>query len=75
MMRRGAESARAGAGASAAFGDPVKTANLMIGTVDQFPAPKRVAMGSDIYDALLSTYRERATFLEAQKDLTCSADF
>jgi NAD(P)-dependent dehydrogenase (short-subunit alcohol dehydrogenase family) len=75
MMRRGVESLRAGKEASAAVGDPVKMAKLMIATVDQSPAPKRLAMGSDIYDALLTTYRERATSLQEQKALACSTDY
>lgn len=75
MMRRGAEAMRsAGQGASGAIGDPVKMARLMIETVSELPAPKRVVMGSDIYDALLATYGERTTTLEAQKALAFSTD-
>jgi NAD(P)-dependent dehydrogenase (short-subunit alcohol dehydrogenase family) len=75
-MRRAAESLRdAGEGASEAGGDPAKMAVAMIDSVAQSPAPKRVVMGSDIYEFLLSTYRERAAALEAQKALAFSTDF
>ncbi len=50
-------------------------AMAMIDSVAQSSAPKRVVMGSDIYDILLSTYRERAAALEAQKTLAFSTDF
>jgi NAD(P)-dependent dehydrogenase (short-subunit alcohol dehydrogenase family) len=64
----------AGEGASQAPGDPVKMAMVMINSVDQSPAPKRVVMGSDVYDPLLAVYRERAASLEAQRDLAYSTD-
>lgn len=76
VMRQRAESLRDSAeGSSSALGDPAKMARVMIDSVDQSPAPKRVVMGSDIYDALLGVYRERAASLEAQKDLAFSTDF
>jgi len=75
-MRQGVESLRAaGEGSSMAGGDPAKMAQLMIDSVDQSPAPKRVVMGSDIYDSLLDAYQERAVLLEAQKALAYSTDF
>jgi len=76
MMRLAVESLReAGEGSSQAGGDPVKMARVMIDSVDQSPAPKRVVMGSDVYDSLLATYRERAASLEAQKEVAFSTDF
>lgn len=75
-MRQGAEYLRnAGSGASMANGDPAKMARVMIDSVNISPAPRRIAMGSDIYDALLAAYRERAATLEAQRDLVFSTDF
>jgi NAD(P)-dependent dehydrogenase (short-subunit alcohol dehydrogenase family) len=75
-MRQAAESLRdAAEGSSAAVGDPAKMAMAMIDSVEQSPAPKRVVMGSDIYEALLAAYKERAGSLEAQKTLAFSTDF
>lgn len=75
-MRQAAESLQeAGDGASEATGDPAKMAIVMINSLSQSPAPKRIVMGSDIYDILLSVYNERATSLEAQKTIAFSTDF
>lgn len=75
-MRQGAQSLRAaGEGTSTAVGDPEKMARVMIDSVDQSPAPKRVVMGSDVYDLLMTAYVERAASLEAQKALAYSTDF
>ena len=75
-LRRGVESLREGGmGSSQAVGDPVKMAQLMIDSVEQSPAPKRVAMGSDVYDYLMAAYRERSESLAAQKALAFSTDF
>lgn len=75
-MRQAAESLQnAGGSNSAALGDPAKMARAMIDSVAQSPAPKRVVMGSDIYDILLAAYKERAASLEAQKALAFSTDF
>ncbi len=61
--------------ASTAPGDPAKMARVMIDSVDQSPAPKRVVMGSDSYRYLTAAFRERSESLEAQKDLASSTDF
>jgi NAD(P)-dependent dehydrogenase (short-subunit alcohol dehydrogenase family) len=75
-MRGRAESLRGvGAKPSPAPGDPAKMAKVMIASVDQSPAPKRVVMGSDAYNMLSAVYRERAASLEAQKALAFSTDF
>jgi hypothetical protein len=50
-------------------------ARVMIESVDQSPAPKRVVMGSDVYEPLMAAYRERAASLEAQRELAFSTDF
>lgn len=72
-MRQGVEFLRGND--SPAQGDPAKMAQVMIDSVEQSPAPKRVVMGSDVYDALLAVYRERAEALEAQRDVAFSTDF
>ncbi len=75
-IRSRAESARgAGAESSTAPGDPAKMAKVIIASVDQSPAPKRVVMGSDSYNFLGAAYRERAASLEEQKALASSTDF
>ncbi len=75
-IRGAVESRRgAGAGSSTGAGDPAKMAKVMIDSVDQSPAPKRVVMGSNSYDMLSAAYRERAEALEAQKTLAFSTDF
>lgn len=76
LMRRGEELLRSGeAGAPRAGGDPNRMALVMIRTVDQSPAPKRVVMGSDVYNSILTAYRDRASLLEAQQSLALSTDF
>jgi NAD(P)-dependent dehydrogenase (short-subunit alcohol dehydrogenase family) len=56
-------------------GDPVKMVELMIASVDQQPAPKRLALGSDAYTAMQRALSARLAELEAQKDLAFSTDF
>jgi NAD(P)-dependent dehydrogenase (short-subunit alcohol dehydrogenase family) len=55
-------------------GDPAKMARVMIDSVEQDPAPKRIALGSDAYAILHRALTERLTALEAQKDLAFSTD-
>jgi len=75
-MRKAAESLRdGGAGSSTAPGDPAKMAHTIIATASQSPAPKRVVMGSDIYNWLLGAYHDRAASLEGQQTLAYSTDF
>jgi hypothetical protein len=47
---------------------------IMIDSVDQNPAPKRIALGSDAYAAIHRALMDRLADLEAQKDLAFSAD-
>ncbi len=75
-IRSGAESARSDeAKPSTSPGDPAKMAQVIIASVDQTPAPKRVVMGSDSYNYLKAAYSERVESLEAQKELAFSTDF
>jgi NAD(P)-dependent dehydrogenase (short-subunit alcohol dehydrogenase family) len=56
-------------------GDPTKMAKIMIDSVDQNPAPSRIALGSDSYSIIHKALAERLAVLEAQKDLAFSTDF
>ncbi|MRN53163.1 SDR family oxidoreductase [Paenibacillus monticola] len=62
-------------GTSVSLGDPAKMAKIMIDSVDQHPAPKRIALGSDSYTTIHKALTERLANLEAQKDLAFSTDF
>jgi NAD(P)-dependent dehydrogenase (short-subunit alcohol dehydrogenase family) len=62
-------------GTSIPIGDPAKMAAIMIDSVDQHPAPRRIALGSDAYTAVNSALTERLATLQAQKDLAYSTDF
>jgi len=55
-------------------GDPAKMAKIMIDSVDQNPAPKRIALGSDAYTMIHKALTDRLAALEAQKDLAFSTD-
>jgi len=55
-------------------GDPAKMAKAMIDSVDQNPAPRRVALGSDAYAHVHKALTERLATLEAQRDLAFSTD-
>lgn len=55
-------------------GDRAKMVRIMIDSVDQNPAPKRIALGSDAYAAIHKALMDRLADLEAQKDLAFSAD-
>lgn len=46
----------------------------MIASVDQHPAPKRLAVGSDVYTAMHKALTTRLAELEAQCDLAFSTD-
>lgn len=55
-------------------GDPVKMVEVMIASVDQSPAPRRIALGKSAYDAMHAQLGARLAALEAQRDLAYSAD-
>lgn len=57
------------------IGDPLKMAKIMIASVDQHPAPKRIALGSDSYHVIHQALTERLHELEEQKELAFSTDF
>jgi NAD(P)-dependent dehydrogenase (short-subunit alcohol dehydrogenase family) len=56
-------------------GDPAKMAQIIIDSIEQNPAPKRIALGSDSYGAIHKALTDRLSVLEAQKDLAFSTDF
>ena len=47
---------------------------IIIDSVNQHSAPKRIALGSDAYTIIHKALTERLTTLEAQKDLAFSTD-
>ncbi|EPX58309.1 short-chain dehydrogenase/reductase [Cystobacter fuscus DSM 2262] len=55
-------------------GDAARMAQLMIASVDQHPAPKRLVLGGDAYAALVKALRERLADIEPQKDFAASTD-
>jgi NAD(P)-dependent dehydrogenase (short-subunit alcohol dehydrogenase family) len=56
------------------IGDPAKVAQAIIESVDVSPAPRRLTLGSNAYEAIASAWRERLAALEAQRDLAYSTD-
>jgi NAD(P)-dependent dehydrogenase (short-subunit alcohol dehydrogenase family) len=56
------------------IGDPGKMVELMIASVDQSPAPKRLVLGSDAYTAIQKALTERLASVEAQKSVALSTD-
>jgi hypothetical protein len=56
-------------------GDPAKMAKAIIDSLEQTPAPTRLALGSDAYTYLHTALTERLADLEAQHDLAASTDF
>jgi len=55
-------------------GDPAKMVDIMISSVDQNPAPRRIALGSDAYTVMHKQLSDRLSGLEAQKELAFSTD-
>ncbi|MFS2100394.1 SDR family oxidoreductase [Variovorax sp. Varisp85] len=64
----------AAAGLGAFRGDPQKIARAMIACADEPQAPRRLALGSDAYEALHSTLTARLAALEAQQAIAFSTD-
>lgn len=56
-------------------GDPAKMATIIIDSLNQNPAPKRIALGSDAYGAIHKALSDRLAALEAQKEVAFSTDF
>jgi len=62
-------------GTNMPIGDAAKMAAIMIDSVDQQPAPRRLALGSDAYNVMRKQLSDRLAALEAQKELAFSTDF
>jgi NAD(P)-dependent dehydrogenase (short-subunit alcohol dehydrogenase family) len=60
---------------SVPIGDPAKMAAIIIASVDETPAPRRLVLGSDSYGFIHQALTDRLAALEAQKDLALSTDF
>jgi NAD(P)-dependent dehydrogenase (short-subunit alcohol dehydrogenase family) len=58
----------------AVIGDPAKVAQAIIDSVDISPAPKRLTLGSNAYEAITAAWRDRLAALERQRDLAYSTD-
>jgi NAD(P)-dependent dehydrogenase (short-subunit alcohol dehydrogenase family) len=56
-------------------GNPAQMAKVIIGSIDQDPAPKRIALGSDAYGAIHKALTDRLSALEAQREVAFSTDF
>jgi NAD(P)-dependent dehydrogenase (short-subunit alcohol dehydrogenase family) len=55
-------------------GDPVKMVEIMIASIEEEPAPRRIALGSDAYHVMHAQLSARLAALEAQKERACSTD-
>jgi NAD(P)-dependent dehydrogenase (short-subunit alcohol dehydrogenase family) len=56
-------------------GDPAKMVKVMIDSVEQVPAPKRLVLGTDSYTMISKALSDRLAAVEAQKDLAASTDY
>ena len=55
-------------------GDPVQMVRSMIDSADQFPAPRRIALGSTAYRSIHAALTDRLARLEAQQAIALNAD-
>lgn len=55
-------------------GDPAKMVEIMIASVEEEPAPRRIALGSDAYQVMHAQLSARLVALEAQEELACLTD-
>ncbi len=55
-------------------GDPAQMVRFMIDSVDQSPAPRRIAMGSTAYGSIRAALTDRLAQLDAQKAVAFAAD-
>ncbi|MBC7269872.1 MAG: SDR family oxidoreductase [Streptomyces sp.] len=56
-------------------GDPQKVAAAIIASADSTPAPRRLALGSDAYQAVRAALTQRIAELDAGKQTAASTDF
>jgi NAD(P)-dependent dehydrogenase (short-subunit alcohol dehydrogenase family) len=55
-------------------GDPLKMAQVIIDSLNRWPAPKRLTLGSNAYARVRAALADRIAALDAQKDIAMSAD-
>jgi NAD(P)-dependent dehydrogenase (short-subunit alcohol dehydrogenase family) len=58
----------------AVIGEPAKVARAIIDCVDVSPAPRRLTLGSNAYEAITAAWHDRLAALEGQRDLAYSTD-
>lgn len=56
------------------LGDPAKMSEIILDSVDQEPAPKRIVLGSDSWGILFKSLTDRLAAVTSQKDLAASTD-
>lgn len=56
------------------LGDPAKMSKIILDSVDQEPAPKRIVLGSDSWGILFKSLTDRLAAVAAQKALASSTD-
>ena len=56
------------------LGDPEKMSEIILGSVDQEPAPKRIVLGTDSWGIIFKSLTDRLAAVAAQKDLAASTD-
>jgi NADP-dependent 3-hydroxy acid dehydrogenase YdfG len=55
-------------------GDPAKMSAIIVDSLDQEPAPKRIVLGTDAWRIIQKALADRLAAVEAQKDLAASTD-
>lgn len=56
------------------LGDPAKMSKIILDSVDQEPAPKRIVLGSDSWGIIFKSLTDRLAAVAAQKGLATSTD-
>lgn len=56
------------------IGDPERMVEIILASADQEPAPLRITLGSDAYNAMHKALSARLAALEAQRELALSTD-
>ncbi len=56
-------------------GDPAKMVDVMIASVDQHPAPRRIALGSDAYEMMHAQLPHASLHWKRRRGLALSTDF
>ena len=56
-------------------GDPAKMAKVIVDSIEQNPAPTRIALGNDAFGAIQKALTDRRTVLEGQREVAFSTDF